>query len=65
VRVWPKGAQLPPSFLQTNVNAPLGGFSYPKCLREEGPDCDLVPIDLTADGKPEIIMLGPVSEPLQ
>jgi hypothetical protein len=63
-RVWPQGAQLPPSFLLTNLNAPRDGSSYPACLREAGRECDLVLVDLTADGKPEIVMLGSVSEPV-
>jgi hypothetical protein len=60
-RVWPKGTQLPPSFLQTNLNATPERYSFPSCLRGEG-ECDLVLIDLTADGKSEIVMLGTEEE---
>ncbi|MET0855826.1 MAG: DUF4153 domain-containing protein [Telluria sp.] len=60
-RVWPKGAQLPPSFLQTNLNATSERYAYPACLRGEG-ECDLVLVDLTADGKPEVVMLGSQEE---
>jgi hypothetical protein len=56
-RVWPKGAQLPPSFLKTDLNASPDRTTYPSCLRDEG-ECDLVLVDLSGDGKPEIVMLG-------
>ncbi|NML63139.1 DUF4153 domain-containing protein [Massilia sp. RP-1-19] len=56
-RVWPKGSQLPASFLQTDLNL-LAGSPYPACLRGEQGDCDIVLVDLTADGNPEIVMLS-------
>lgn len=56
-RVWPKGARLPASFLLTDLNL-LAGSPYPACLRGEEGECDLVLVDLTADGNPEIVMLG-------
>jgi hypothetical protein len=58
-RVWPKGSQLPPSFLQTQWNARRHrSLTYPECMRAGGRPCDFVLIDLTADGKPEIIIIG-------
>lgn len=60
-RVWPKGSALPASFLLTDLNL-LAGSPYPACLREEKGECDLVLADLTADGKPEIVMLGVLPE---
>lgn len=56
-RVWPKGSKLPPAFLLTDLRA-FAGSPYPACLHDEGKECDLVLLDLTADGKPEIVMLG-------
>lgn len=56
-RVWPRGVQLPPSFLQTKLNPSAAQYGYPGCLRNDG-ECDLVLVDLTADGKPELVMLG-------
>ncbi|MBZ2209063.1 DUF4153 domain-containing protein [Massilia soli] len=61
-RVWPKGSRLPASFLTTNLNL-LSGSPYPACLRGERGACDLVLLDLTGDGKPEIVMLGALPEP--
>lgn len=56
-RVWPAGAQLPPSFLRADLSAAAEPHSYPSCLRGEG-ECDLVLVDVTGDGKPEIVLLG-------
>lgn len=56
-RVWPKGSQLPASFLLTDLNL-LAGSPYPACLRGEQGECDIVLVDLTSDGNPEIVMLG-------
>lgn len=61
-RVWPKGSQLPASFLQTDLNL-LSGSPYPACLRGEQGECDIVLLDLTSDGKPEIVMLGALPDP--
>ena len=62
-RVWPRGSQLPASFLLTDLNV-LAGSPYPACLRDEKGECDLVLLDLTADGNPEIIMLGALPDPV-
>ena len=61
-RVWPKGSVLPASFLTTDLNL-LSGSPYPACLRGEQGECDLVLLDLSGDGKPEIVMLGALPEP--
>ena len=60
-RVWPNGSRLPAAFLLTDLKA-LAGSPYPACLHEEGRECDLVLVDLTADGKAEIVMLGAPGE---
>ncbi|MCC6071292.1 DUF4153 domain-containing protein [Massilia sp. GCM10020059] len=61
-RVWPKGSRLPASFLNTDLNL-LKGSPYPACLRGEQGECDIVLLDLTSDGKPEIVMLGALPAP--
>ncbi|CAN7449611.1 DUF4153 domain-containing protein [Pseudoduganella sp. LjRoot289] len=57
--VWPKGATLPDGF-------PLSGWEKetpqsdtgPLCLRKFGQPCDAFILDLTGDGKPEVLLVG-------
>jgi hypothetical protein len=61
--VWPKDAKLPEGF-------PLAGWetgtpqssSGPLCLRKSGQPCDVFVLDLTGDGKPEVLLVGSARE---
>jgi hypothetical protein len=55
--VWPKGTSLPPSFLAMDWrNFNTSGF--PDCLLKEKSKCDVHLIDVTDDGKPEILVVA-------
>lgn len=58
VRVWPKGARLPDNFLHENWRDTARVPGYPSCLKEAGEQCDAVMLDLTGDGKVEILLVG-------
>ncbi|GAB3462209.1 DUF4153 domain-containing protein [Massilia terrae] len=58
VRVWPKGAKLPDSFLHEKWQDQQRGPNYPVCLWQAGQACDAVMLDLTGDGKVEIMVVG-------
>jgi hypothetical protein len=58
IHVWPKGARLPDSFIHENwlnVASPAG---LPECLRKADKACDAALLDLTGDGKPEVLLIG-------
>jgi hypothetical protein len=61
VHVWPKGAHLPASFVAAKIN--VDGPVVPACLRESGQACDAILLDLTGDGKPEIVLLSATAGP--
>jgi hypothetical protein len=61
VRVWPKGARLPASFVASAIS--VDGAVVPACLREPGKTCDAALVDLTGDGKPEIVLLAAAAGP--
>lgn len=61
-RVWPKGSQLPASFLATDLSKSEGS-PFPSCLHGGTDGCDIVMADLTGDGRTEIIALSAVREP--
>jgi hypothetical protein len=56
--VWPRTAQLPQSFVRNawNTNAMLAPL--PACLSQAGPKCDVFMLDLSGDGKPEVVVIG-------
>jgi hypothetical protein len=56
VRLWPKGAHLPASFVAAAIQ--VDGPVVPACLREAGQACDAALLDLTGDGKAEIVLLS-------
>lgn len=56
--VWPQGAALPQSFLATNWSSQAARPGYPPCLWRAGAKCDAYLIDLTADGRPEVLVVG-------
>lgn len=58
--VWPKGAKLPESFLQTNWQAPdVEGRSWrlPACLRKAGTPCEAIVLSVDDDAEPEVLIL--------
>jgi hypothetical protein len=61
VHMWPKGARLPASFVAPSIS--IDGAVVPACLREAGQPCDAVLLDLTGDGKPEIVLLSATAGP--
>ncbi|HEU4373582.1 MAG TPA: DUF4153 domain-containing protein [Telluria sp.] len=56
--VWPSGAQLPASFLRGDWSKHVGIWQFPDCLRRAGEKCDAYLLDMTGDGKPEVIVVG-------
>jgi hypothetical protein len=56
--VWPKGASLPASFLQSDWNGVRQAPLLPTCLRRAGKTCDAYLFDMNGDGKPEVILVG-------
>ena len=56
--VWPRTAQLPQSFLGHKWSAHVGRWGYPPCLQQAGEQCDAFLLDLSGDGKPEVIVIG-------
>jgi hypothetical protein len=59
LHAWPAGTGLPERFLATNWG-PVSPF-VPGCLRQAGTPCDAYLLDLSGDGKPEILLVVPVS----
>ncbi|SFB98829.1 DUF4153 domain-containing protein [Massilia yuzhufengensis] len=55
LRVWPKGARLPASFLKMNWSQVSG---TPGCLRERGAMCDAFMLDLGGSPTPEVVLVG-------
>jgi len=52
----PDGARLPDTFLRTDWAARQPSYLYPACLREVGHVCDVFLLDVTGDGKPEVLL---------
>lgn len=56
LRVHPAGTRLPDSFLRTDWGTKEAlTYLYP-CLREPGKRCDAFLLDVTGDGKPEVLL---------
>lgn len=58
IRTWPAGAQLPESFLREDWRNVPSAPDFPDCLRRAGKHCDAVMLDVTGDGKPEVLLMG-------
>jgi hypothetical protein len=58
ITVWPKGSSLPPSFLTMDWRGLNGLVSAPACLLRAGAKCDAYLVDVTDDGKPEVLVVG-------
>jgi hypothetical protein len=59
LHAWPGGTRLPQRFLATAWR-PVSPF-VPDCLRQAGATCDAYLLDLSGDGKAEILVVAPVS----
>lgn len=57
LRVHPAGATLPASLLHTDFSATTERWRLPECLYVEHKICDAVQLDVTGDGKPDVILL--------
>jgi len=58
LNVWPRGAELPASFLQqdwADVRLPA---MTPACLRRAGSKCDAIVLDADGDGRQEVLLVG-------
>jgi hypothetical protein len=56
LRVHPDGARLPESFLRTDWLLKDQAYLYPDCLRRADRRCDAFLLDVTGDGKPEVLL---------
>jgi len=58
LNVWPKGAELPSSFLQQDWSAARLPAMTPGCLRRAGSKCDAIVLDADGDGDQEVLLVG-------
>jgi hypothetical protein len=57
--VWPQGSRLPAGFpLRSWTDRGEDGGPALRCLREAGVNCDAFMLDLSGDGKPEVVLIG-------
>jgi hypothetical protein len=56
--VWPRGAELPASFLQQDWTAARLPAMTPACLRRVGSKCDAIIFDADGDGRQEVLLVG-------
>lgn len=59
----PAGTVLPATLLHTDFGATENLWRLPACLHEAGETCDVVWLDVTGDGKPELVVLSNASPP--
>ncbi|HEY5801467.1 MAG TPA: hypothetical protein VIT92_14685, partial [Burkholderiaceae bacterium] len=55
--VWPKSATLPASFLKQVWDTQRIVFP-PRCLISDAEQCDAILLDMTGDGKDEVVIVG-------
>jgi hypothetical protein len=58
VHVWPQGSRLPDSFMRDRWLDAAGVAGLPDCMRKADKVCDATSLDLTGDGKPEVLLVG-------
>jgi hypothetical protein len=58
IKVWPLQARLPESFLRQDWSKEKRPWEMPACLQLRGKSCEAYLIDVTADGKPEILLFA-------
>jgi hypothetical protein len=56
--VWPRGAELPPGFLQQDWAAVRLPGMAPGCLHRAGAKCDAFVLDADADGQQDVLLVG-------
>ena len=56
LRIHPDGARLPESFLRTDWGLNDRAYLYPDCLLRADRGCDAFLLDVTGDGKPEVLL---------
>ena len=61
LRLHPADGRLPDSFLRTGWGTRDDRNIYPNCLLKSGRHCDVILLDVTGDGKPEMLLF-PVKE---
>jgi hypothetical protein len=57
ITVWPKQERLPGSFTAQNWSAYKQPWELPMCLRQPRTNCDAFVVDITGDGKSDILLL--------
>lgn len=60
IKVWPKGTVLPDSFLRQDWKAHKN-WQIPECVYKPGLSCSANLLDVTQDGKKEILLIGATS----
>ena len=58
LRVWPTGATLPASFVQTDWRRTQQWARLPQCMRSQNAVCDAFVLDLGGDTRPEVVVVG-------
>jgi len=56
--VWPKGVQLPASFLGQDWSTARMPAMTPGCLRRAGSKCDAFVLDADGDGRQDVLLIG-------
>jgi len=65
LHVHPEGARLPATFVRTDwTNNKQEVNMYPSCLYVPDQDCDVVLLDVTGDGKPEVLVFDRTAHPV-
>jgi hypothetical protein len=58
IRVWPRTAALPESFIRDNWSKRANKWELPACLTQRDKTCDAHLVDFNHDGKPEVLLAG-------
>lgn len=58
VKVWPKSARLPESFVKENWSRYQRSWELPLCLTQQRNTCDAYLIDFDDDNRPEVLLIG-------
>lgn len=58
VKVWPKSARLPESFMKESWSRYERSWELPLCLTRQRNTCDAYLIDFDGDNRPEVLLIG-------